>query len=186
MHKNKCIFWCTGISGVGKSTLASYASMELKKNGYKTLIIDGDSVRDNYKNQLGFGRSDVEKNNLNIAEKCKIERDNYDAIFVPVISPIEIVRQTIREILSPEYYLIYIEADIESLKKRDPKGLYKKADNGELHDLIGYSKNNKYDIPIENDLEINTTRKEDLNVSKEQFSRFVLKKMVEASISSVS
>ena len=174
------------MSGVGKSTLASYTSIELKKNGFKTLILDGDTVRENYDMQLGFGRSDVKKNNLNVAEICKIERGNYDAIIVPVISPIEIVRQTIRVILSPGYYLIYIKADIESLKKRDPKGLYKKADNGELHDLIGYSKNNKYDIPIENDLEINTTRKEDLNVSKERFSRFALKKMVEASISSVS
>ena len=64
--------------------------------------------------------------------------------------------------------------------------LYKKADNGELLDLIGYSKNNQYDIPIKCDLEINTTKKEDLNSSKERFSRFVLKKMFEASKSNAS
>ena len=83
--KKATIFWCTGMSGVGKSTLASYASDKLKKNGLQVYILGGDVVRANYDIQLGFGQKDVEKNNLNIARLCEIERGNYDIIIVPII-----------------------------------------------------------------------------------------------------
>ena len=150
--KNKAsIFWCTGMSGVGKTTLADYAKVKLIKNGVTTLIIDGDMVREKYDNKLGFGRKDVELNNLNVAKLCKIERRNYNVIIVPIISPIDIVRKKVRSILSPDYHLIYIFAEIMTLRNRDTKGLYKKADDGELTDLIGYSDSNPYDIPEEYD-----------------------------------
>ena len=72
---------------------------------------------------------------------------------------------------------VYIHADIESLKDRDPKGLYKKADNGLVTNLIGCSKNNPYEIPTDYDLLVNTSNKSDINKSKEEFKSFVLENL---------
>jgi len=165
MKKAK-IFWFTGMSGSGKSTLSSYAFEELEKQGYRTLILDGDVIRDSYNIKIGFGRKDVKKNNLNVALICKEERSKFDVILVPIICPIDSVRRCLMEKLSPNCFLVYIFASIDSLRGRDPKGLYKKADKNELTDLIGYSKSNTYDIPDNYDLMIDTSRNEDIEDSK--------------------
>jgi len=176
--KKATIFWCTGMSGAGKSTLASYAFDKLKERGLQVYILDGDVVRENYDIQLGFGREDVERNNLNVARLCEIERGNYDIIIVPIISPIDIVRLAVRKLLSPEYYLIYIEANIDSLRKRDPKGLYEKAEKGEILDLIGYSDSNPYHIPTDADFVIDTSNSHEVEKSKKKFLNFLLKSVI--------
>jgi adenylylsulfate kinase-like enzyme len=175
------IFWCTGMSGAGKTTLASHAKIELEKHGFKILIIDGDVVRNKYKTQLGFNRDDVEKNNLHVAEICLNERGAYDCIIIPIISPIEIVRCAVRKLLSPGFHLIYLYADIASLRTRDPKELYKKADQGIVKDLIGYSSSNPYDVPEYFDLKIDTSTESDLLSSKEMFTSFIMNKIFAAS-----
>ena len=180
--KKASIFWCTGMSGAGKSTLAEQARSELEKIGYNILIIDGDIIRENYKIKLGYGKDDIEKNNLNVAKLCNKERYNYDAVIIPIISPLNIVRRTIRKILSPGFYLIYIKADIDSLKDRDTKGLYKKADEGNIHNLIGYSNSNPYEAPTNYDCLVNTSKFSNIKISKEIFTQFVLKKMCKTSI----
>lgn len=139
------------------------------------LIVDGDVVRSSYCSNPGFHREAIEKNNLTIAEICKRKRRGYDAILVPVISPIDSVRKEIRRILSPYYYLIYLSAGVASLKKRDVKGLYAKADKGELTDLIGYSESNPYEEPDDADLVIDTSSMSDLSDSVKKFNRFVQK-----------
>jgi adenylyl-sulfate kinase len=171
--KDSKIFWCTGMSGAGKSTLAAFAESELKKRNISVLILDGDVIRDKYSAPLGFSREDVKKNNLHVAEICMDEKKHYDVIIVPIISPIEKVRKVVRESLSPNFYLIYIFSEIESLRGRDTKGLYKKADNGEITDLIGYSISNPYDDPKNFDLMINTTHQSKINESKNQFYQFI-------------
>jgi len=181
--KNKAnIFWCTGMSGSGKSTLAEHARVVLKNHGFTALILDGDAIREKYDVKLGFGREDVEKNNLNVARICENERLHYDAIIVPIISPIDIVRCRVRRILSPGYNLIYVSADMESLKERDPKGLYKAADSGKITDLIGYSRNAPYDKPTDVDLLIDAGNHTDVELSKKLFSKFVLLKMIGSSV----
>jgi adenylylsulfate kinase len=179
--KTAKIFWCTGMSGAGKTTLASHAKIELKNNDFKVLIIDGDVVRKKYDVQLGFNRADVEKNNLNIVEICQNERGKYDCIIVPIISPIDTVRCSVRKLLSPDFHLIYLYANLASLRGRDPKGLYKKADQGIIKDLIGYSSSNLYDDPKNFDLKIDTSTESDLLSSKNIFTNFIMNKMFTAS-----
>jgi len=182
MEHRANIFWCTGMSGVGKSTLVGYTKNKLVEQGCSVLILDGDAVREKYKVKLGFGREDIKRNNFYVAKLCEEYRDNYDVIMVPIISPIDNVRQKVKSILSPNYNLIYICSDIESLKKRDKKGLYKKSDNGEITDLIGYSDTNPYDIPEDYDLIIDTSKESDLKKSKQLFERFVLSKAVKSTV----
>jgi adenylylsulfate kinase len=175
------IFWCTGMSGTGKSTLAEHAKTEIKKKGLTVLILDGDIIREKYDVQLGFGREDVEKNNMNVVKLCEEERWNYDVIIVPIISPIEKVRLNVKKSLSPLYHLLYIRADIEALKERDPKGLYRRADKGELNNLIGYSDINPYDQPENFDLIVDTSNALEIEKSKDIFTRYIIEKTLNGS-----
>ena len=162
------------MSGSGKSTLAEYIKDTYQKEGYSVRIIDGDDIRDRNVKKLGFGRKDVEVNNLRIAKLCLESKDNgFDLILVPVISPYNEVRKKTRSLLEPYYHLVYVEADIDSLKKRDTKGLYKAADQGLIHDLIGYSEINPYDNPSDADFVVNTNNNTLLNDSRQSVLGFV-------------
>jgi len=177
MDSKAHIFWCTGMSGSGKSTLANYAKVKLESSGFKVLIIDGDNVREKYNVQLGFGRKDIEKNNLYVVKLCKQERHNYDAIIVPIISPINILRLTIKKYLSPNYHLIFINSDVDTLKKRDTKGLYKKFDDGQIKDLIGCSSSNPYDVPNDYNLRLDTGKNSNILQSKKEFLNYLSSKI---------
>jgi adenylylsulfate kinase-like enzyme len=162
------------MSGSGKSTLAEYIKNTYQNEGYTVRIIDGDDIRDRDVEKLGFGRKDVEVNNLRIAKLCLESKDSeFDLILVPVISPYDEVRKRTRSLLEPYYHLVYVETDIDSLKKRDTKGLYKAADQGLINDLIGYSEINPYDKPSDADFVINTNNNTLLNDSKQSLLGFV-------------
>ena len=162
------------MSGSGKSTLAEYIKDTYQKEGYSVRIIDGDDIRDRDVEKLGFGRKDVEVNNLRIAKLCLDSKDSeFDLILVPVISPYDEVRKRTKSLLEPYYYLVYVEADIDSLKKRDTKGLYKAADQGLINNLIGYSEINPYDKPSDADFVVNTNNNTLLNDSKQSLLGFV-------------
>jgi adenylylsulfate kinase-like enzyme len=162
------------MSGSGKSTLAEYIKNTYQNEGYTVRIIDGDDIRDRDVEKLGFGRKDVEVNNLRIAKLCLESKDSeFDLILVPVISPYDEVRKRTRSLLEPYYHLVYVETDIDSLKKRDTKGLYKAADQSLINDLIGYSEINPYDKPSDADFVVNTNNNTLLNDSKQSLLGFV-------------
>ena len=174
MKRKFNIVWLTGMSGSGKSTFAEYIKDTYQKEGYSVRIIDGDDIRDRDVEKLGFGRKDVEVNNLRIAKLCLESKDNgFDLILVPVISPYDEVRKRTRSLLEPYYHLVYVEADIDSLKKRDTKGLYKAADQGLINDLIGYSEINPYDKPSDADFVISTNNGTSLDDSKKLLLDFI-------------
>jgi adenylylsulfate kinase len=177
--KNAVIFWCTGLSGSGKTTLANCAKKELEATGLSVMILDGDKIRAGYKKSLGFKRSDIKKNNMRIVVICESERKNYDVIVVPVISPIDEVRKITRKKLEPLFYLVYLSCDIDSLRERDTKGLYEKADRGEIVDLVGYSENNPYDVPKDADLVLDTSSSVMLEDSVEVLGNFIRKNISE-------
>jgi adenylylsulfate kinase-like enzyme len=162
------------MSGSGKSTLAEYIKDTYQKENYSVRIIDGDNIRDRDVEKLGFGRKDVEVNNLRIAKLCLESKDSgFDLILVPVISPYDEVRKRTRSLLGSYYHLVYVEADIDSLKKRDTKSLYKATDQGLINDLIGYSEINPYDKPSDADFVVNTNNNTLLNDSKQSLLGFV-------------
>lgn len=177
LKSNAKVFWYTGMSGVGKTTLSSYVKNELEKFKFSVLVIDGDDVREKYKIPLGFNRNDVEKHNLFVAKLVSDKSSKYDVIIISMISGVDKVRKKIRKMLSPNFYLIYLWADIKSLKRRDPKGLYKKADEKEITDLIGYSDGNPYDVPLDSDLIIETSEKSDLYQCQQRCLKFIFDQM---------
>jgi len=172
------VVWLTGMSGSGKSTLAAYIEDFCKQRQYKVYTIDGDEVRDKDVEKLGFGRKDVLKNNIRIAKLCLDLKDQgFNIVLVPVISPYAEIRKKVRSILEPNLHLVYVKTDIETLKKRDTKGLYALADKGEINNLIGYSEINPYDEPNNAEIVIETNETITIDESKNRILNYLEEKI---------
>jgi adenylyl-sulfate kinase len=170
------VFWFTGLSGSGKSTIANAVSESLIKQGYKVLILDGDYVRTHLHVNLGFSRADIMKNNALIAELCQKYRSEYNVILVPIISPYRVSRSLAKEALSPGFYEVYVSANLETVMKRDVKGLYAKAQRGEIPDMIGFSPESLYEPPLQPDHVVQSGA-EAIAASQEAMERFVLSQL---------
>jgi len=166
------VFWFTGLSGSGKTTVANGTKLLLEKKGYSVLMLDGDDIRRELHANLGFSEEDIKKNNSLIAGLCKKHRRDHDVILVPIISPYDISRKRARSLLSKGFYEIYFSADLDTVIKRDIKGLYSKAMRNEIDNLIGYSPGNIYEAPENPDFSIDSA-KSDINDSIKAFYEFV-------------
>ena len=166
------------MSGSGKSTLASYLETLFDSKNMKVRVLDGDDIRGEDTDKLGFGYDDVLKNNLRIAYLCQEIRDQYDAIVVPVISPYSDIRMKVRLILKPNFHLVYLKTDISSLRDRDTKGLYSAADKGLINDLVGYSKVNPYQAPVNEDIIIETGKNIHVENSRKELFDYVNKSIL--------
>ena len=142
------VFWFTGLSGAGKTTLAEAAAVLLEREGFSVLQLDGDQIRRQLHQGLGFSKDDIKKNNELIVELCIAQRDAYDAIFVPIISPFRESRALARARLIPGFHEIYANADLRCVVERDVKGLYAKAARGLIKDMIGYAPDCPYEPPL--------------------------------------
>ena len=131
------IFWFTGLSGAGKTTIAKKAKDALEQEGKKVLLIDGDEMRASYPKPLGFSREDIIQNNRFIADLCKKRSSEVDYILVSVITPFRQMRCELKEIFAEQYVEIYVKASLEEVIRRDVKGLYKKALAGQISNFIG-------------------------------------------------
>jgi adenylyl-sulfate kinase len=151
------VIWFTGMSGSGKSTLASNLLIYFEKIGKRVKTLDGDVIRSK-KERYDFSKSNILKNNLTIIRLCADLLNDFDIILVSVIAPFESTRKKAREILGSQYFEIYVKANIDELIKRDTKGLYRKASNGEIKNLIGVAKNTPYETPRIPNIVIKTDR----------------------------
>ena len=154
--KDALIFWFTGLSGSGKTTIVIATKTLLEADGYSVLILDGDEVRNRLHVNLGFSREDIKNNNLLIIKLCQKYRKGNDIILVSIISPYKSSRKGAKDTLKPGFYEVFSKADIELLTSRDTKGLYSKALKGELENLIGVSPTSPYEPPYTPDLVLDT------------------------------
>ena len=150
------IIWFTGLSGGGKSTLSNSLKIFLKKKRYKVLQVDGDTFRKLKKYKNNFTKKTIKKNNIKIIKFVKSKMNNYDFILVSVISPLRITRQYAKFCFNNKYFEIYVHCSLKILKKRDTKGLYAKADQNKIKNLIGYKSNISYERSKYNVISINT------------------------------
>lgn len=130
--------WFTGLSGSGKSTNSYRLYMELKRRSLKTELLDGDIIRINFSQGLGFSKRDRDINIRRIGFVSYLLNKNHIISLVAAISPYEEVRAQNRRLLE-NYIEVYCECPLETLEKRDPKGLYKKARAGEIANFTGIS-----------------------------------------------
>ena len=166
------VIWLTGLSGVGKSTLAYKLKNSLSKKNYKIKILDGDDFRKSKNYKKKFDKISIEKNNNLIIKKLKKIYFDYDFIFVSVISPLKITRFKAKQTFKNNYIEIYLNCTKKVLEMRDPKGLYEKAKKGEIKNLIGYNSKIKYqrsEYPI---IKLNT-HKQSVNASVKLLLKYI-------------
>lgn len=144
------VYWFTGLSGSGKSTIAK----ELSKMIDNSVVLDGDDLRSGLSKDLGFSREDRTENHRRVAEVAKIiSKLGYDVI-VAFISPYKLHRDMAKEILGERYVEVYIKTPIETCMERDPKGLYEKVKNGEIKNFTGID--DPFEVPKTSDIIIET------------------------------
>ena len=155
-HKSFLI-WFTGLSGSGKSTLANLLELELHKNGISTYVLDGDNIRSGINKDLSFTPNDRKENIRRISEIAKLFVDAGIVTLATFVSPYEEDRQLVRTKIGVENFIeVYINASVEECKNRDVKGLYKKAELGEIKNMTGV--NSPYEVPLNPDIEILTEK----------------------------
>ncbi|MBF0267905.1 MAG: adenylyl-sulfate kinase [Alphaproteobacteria bacterium] len=175
MSERGLVFWFTGLSGAGKSTVAQLSKTRLCECGISTLVLDGDDLRAAISRDLGFDRESVRENNRRVATYCAERRWDANAVLVPIISPFESDRAMVREILEPGFFEIWLAADIKAVVTRDPKGLYAKARSGEITNMIGYAPDYPYEAPKRADLVIQSDQEEP-EVSAGKLTAFILER----------
>ncbi|MEC1755484.1 adenylyl-sulfate kinase [Bacillus mojavensis] len=136
-HKSS-ILWLTGLSGSGKSTIANAAARELFEQGYQVIVLDGDNIRHGLNKDLGFSDEDRKENIRRIGEVAKLFVQQGTIVITAFISPFREDRDQVRQLVEAgEFNEVYIKCDLDICEQRDPKGLYKKARNGEIPFFTG-------------------------------------------------
>lgn len=156
LQKQGLVIWLTGLSGSGKTTIAQNVFSILNHEHVLSCIVDGDTIRAELHQDLGFSREDIIKNNLLIIEYCRKNIGKYLVQLVPVIAPFRLTREKARQVLGKAYKEIYVQASLEKCKERDTKGLYAKAQAGQLPNLIGVDPETPYESPVAPDLIVQT------------------------------
>ncbi|PLX15420.1 MAG: adenylyl-sulfate kinase [Candidatus Muiribacterium halophilum] len=153
-HK-PAILWFTGLSGSGKSTVASYLEKKLNEKKIHTYILDGDNVRSGLNSDLDFTQTSREENIRRISEVSKLFYDSGLINLVCFISPYIKDREKARELIPDDGFIeIFVDCPLEECENRDVKGLYKKARDGEIKHFTGIDA--PYESPENPEITINT------------------------------
>jgi len=154
-NQSPCVFWMTGLSGAGKSTIANALEKRLHEMGKHTYLLDGDNVRHGLSRDLGFTEEDRVENIRRIAEVSRLMVDAGLIVISAFISPFKSERDAVRAMFSEdEFFEVFIDAPLEVVEQRDTKGLYKKARAGEVMHFTGIS--SPYEAPHKPEIHLHT------------------------------
>ncbi|KAJ1984377.1 Adenylyl-sulfate kinase [Dimargaris verticillata] len=149
--------WLTGLSASGKSTIASALEQHLLQHGVSSYRLDGDNVRFGLNSDLGFSERDRNENIRRIAEVSKLFADASLVSITSFISPYRGDREKARklhQLNNIPFIEVFVDAPLEVVEARDPKGLYKKARAGEIKNFTGISA--PYEAPETPELHLET------------------------------
>jgi bifunctional enzyme CysN/CysC len=141
------VFWFTGLSGSGKSTIANVFEQKLHAMGKHTTILDGDNVRHGLNRDLGFTETDRVENIRRVAEVARLMVDAGLIVLVTFISPFRADRAMARSLFQAgEFIEVFVDTPLDVAEQRDPKGLYAKARKGEIKNFTGID--SPYEAPL--------------------------------------
>ena len=151
------VVWLTGLSGSGKSTVATELERELFNLGMHAYILDGDNIRHGLNRDLGFSPEDRKENIRRIGQVAALFADAGMICLTAFISPYRSDRDMVRQMVAPGRFVeVHVNAPVEVCEQRDPKGLYAKARAGEIKEFTGVSA--PYEAPLQPELELRTDR----------------------------
>ena len=150
------VAWFTGLSGAGKSTLANRVEAMLHARGRATILLDGDNLRHGLTRDLGFTAADRVENVRRVGEVAALMADAGLVVLVCLISPYRADREAARRRVGEAFLEVFVDADVSECRRRDPKGLYAKADRGEIGNFTGVSA--PYEAPEVAEVHVRTDR----------------------------
>jgi bifunctional enzyme CysN/CysC len=151
--------WLTGLSGSGKSTVASALAALLTERGVLSYTLDGDNLRHGLNGDLGFSADDRAENVRRVGEVARLFADAGVIALVPLISPYRAGRdhaRTLHEAAGLVFVEVFVDTPIEVCEQRDPKGLYAKARAGEITGFTGID--DPYEAPLAPELVLEAGR----------------------------
>jgi len=150
------VFWFTGLSGSGKSTIATAFQRTLYEYGYVVEVLDGDNIRTGLNNNLSFTEADRAENIRRIAEVAKLFCQNGIITICSFISPTIAMREQARNIIGPDDFIeVFVDTPLEVCEQRDVKGLYARARKGEIMGFTGID--SPFEAPVNPMIRIDTT-----------------------------
>lgn len=141
--------WFTGLSGAGKTTIATAVAQELKIRGCLVELLDGDLVRTHLSKGLGFSKDDRDTNVRRIGFVASLLSRNGVVTIVAAISPYRETRYEVRQ-MNESFIEVYVKASLEVCEQRDVKGLYARARAGEILHFTGID--DPYEPPLNTDV----------------------------------
>ncbi len=174
LNQKASVFWLTGLSGSGKTTIAKQVERILFNKGFFVQLIDGDNVRSGLCSNLSFTIEDRKENIRRIAELTALSLRQGIICINTFVSPTRDIRQMAHDIIGAEdFNEIYINTPLEECEKRDVKGLYQKARAGEIKGFTGID--SPFEMPLDPALTISTSQS--IQESAIQLVDFVLTKV---------
>jgi len=149
------VVWFTGLSGAGKTTLAESVERDLFDCGYRTFLLDGDSLRAGLSSDLSFSPADRCENIRRAAVVSELMASAGLICLTALISPFRADRLRARNLLQPGCFLeVFVNAPLNICEQRDAKGLYRRARANEISDMTGIS--STYEPPESPEVEVRT------------------------------
>ena len=168
------VFWLTGLSGSGKSTIAKGVERKLFNKGFFVQVLDGDNIRTGLSNNLTFSVEDRQENIRRISEAAKLYVESGIITLCSFISPTIEIRAMAKEIIGgSDYHEVYVKTSLELCEERDVKGLYKKARKGLIKGFTGID--SPYEPPVNADMVI-PTASQDVDESVDTLSHYIIEK----------
>jgi bifunctional enzyme CysN/CysC len=154
-HQKPAILWFTGLSGAGKSTIANIVEQRLHAAGHHTMLLDGDNVRHGLCRDLGFTEADRVENIRRAGEVARLMAESGLIVLCAFISPYRAEREMVRNLVpAGEFFEVFVDTPIAECMRRDPKGLYAKAQAGEIKNFTGFDA--PYERPQSPEVQLHT------------------------------
>ena len=147
--------WLTGLPSSGKSTLAELVAKRLRTTGYPVELLDGDEVRLRLSKGLGFSKDDRDENIRRIAYVARLLTRVGAVAITAAISPYRDVREEARKEIG-DFVEVYVKCPLDECVRRDVKGLYRKAIDGQIPRFTGIS--DPYEPPESPEVIVETDR----------------------------
>jgi adenylylsulfate kinase len=173
LKQQGCTIWFTGLSGSGKSTIACRLEQKLIARGKLAYRLDGDNIRHGLSRNLGFSAEDRAENIRRIGEVARLFADAGLIVIVSFISPYHRDRDAVRaSAAAGDFIEVFVKASLDTVERRDPKGLYKKARAGLIQNFTGI--NDPYEPPANPEVIVDTEQ-----LSPDAAARLILNRVLE-------
>jgi glutamine kinase len=136
------VFWITGLSGAGKTTVGQELCGRLRATGRQVFFLDGDVLRSAIAEDLGHTAANRRTSAMRNARLCQLLAGQGADVVCATISLFHEVQRWNRENI-PGYREIYLRVPLDELRRRNSKGIYAGAHGGDARDVVGL------DVPAE-------------------------------------